>query len=111
MRLYVEFEEFAKLEIRVGRVVRAEAVPGSKKLLKLIVDIGGEERQVLAGIAKWYRPEELVGKQVVVVVNLKPKPMAGTVSQGMVLAAGCGEGEKPVLLQPAEPVKEGSKVC
>ena len=107
----IEYEDFAKLDIRVGRVLKAEAVPGSKKLIKIVVDLGGEERQVLAGVAKWYRPEELIGKLVVVLVNLKPKPMAGTVSQGMILAAGCGEGERPVLLQPMEPVKEGSKVC
>ncbi|MCE4604902.1 MAG: methionine--tRNA ligase subunit beta [Aeropyrum sp.] len=107
----VEFEDFAKLDLRVGRVVKAERLPHSKKLLKLVVDLGGEERQVLAGIAKWYEPEDLVGKLVVVVANLKPKRMAGEVSQGMVLAAPCGDGEKPVLLTVEEPVPPGSKVC
>ncbi len=107
----VSFEEFSKLDIRIGRIVKAEPVPGSRKLIKTIVDIGGEERQILVGVAKWYKPEDLVGKLVVVVVNLKPKVMAGLVSQGMVLAAGCGENEKPVLLTVEEPVPPGSKVC
>jgi len=107
----VSFEEFSKLDIRVGRIISAEPVPGSRKLIKTIVDIGGEQRQILVGVARWYKPEELVGKLVVVVVNLKPKVMAGLVSQGMILAAGCGEGEKPVLLTVEEPVNPGSKVC
>jgi len=107
----VEYSDFAKLDLRVGRILKAEPVPGSRKLLKLMVDIGGEERQVLAGIARGYKPEELVGKLVIVVVNLKPKRMAGLVSQGMVLAAPCGDGEKPVLLTVDEEVPPGSKVC
>lgn len=107
----VSFEEFSKLDIRVGRIVKAEPVPGSRKLIKTIVDIGGEERQILVGVARWYKPEDLVGKLVVVLVNLKPKVMAGLVSQGMVLAAGCGENEKPVFLTVEEPVPLGSKVC
>ncbi|BAN89969.1 methionine--tRNA ligase subunit beta [Aeropyrum camini] len=107
----IGIEDFAKVDLRVGRVVRAERLPHSKKLLKLIVDIGGEERQVLAGIARWYSPEELVGRLVIVVANLRPKRMAGEVSQGMVLAAPCGDGEKPVLLTVSEPVEPGSKVC
>ncbi|MEM1873357.1 MAG: methionine--tRNA ligase subunit beta [Acidilobaceae archaeon] len=107
----VSIEEFRRLDLRVGRVVVAESVPGSSKLLRLVVDIGGEQRQVLAGIARWYKPEELVGKLVVVVVNLKPKVMAGLVSQGMILAAGCGPGDRPVLVTVEEPVPPGSRVC
>ncbi|MEM1640475.1 MAG: methionine--tRNA ligase subunit beta [Acidilobaceae archaeon] len=108
----VSIEEFSKLDLRVGKVVLAEAVPGSRKLLRLIVDIGGgEQRQVIAGIAKWYKPEDLIGKLVIVVANLKPKVMAGYVSQGMVLAAGCGPEDKPVLLTVDEPVAPGSRVC
>jgi tRNA-binding protein len=108
----VDYEDFAKLDLRVGRVVRAERVPGSRKLLRLIVDLGGEERQVLAGLAKWYSPEDLEGKLVIVVANLKPKRMAGYVSQGMILAAPCDEKEgKPVILTVAEDVKPGAKVC
>ncbi|MCE4602139.1 MAG: methionine--tRNA ligase subunit beta [Desulfurococcales archaeon] len=107
----VEYGDFAKLDLRVGRVLEAEPVPNSRKLVKLIVDIGGEKRQVLAGLAKWYKPEDFVGKLVIVVANLKPKRMAGLVSQGMVLAAPCGDGEKPVLLTVEEPVEPGARVC
>jgi len=109
----VEFEDFAKLDLRVGRVKKVERVPNSRKLLKVIVDLGPlGERQVLAGLAKWYKPEDLEGKYVVVVANLKPKRMAGLVSQGMILAAPCSEEEgKPVILTVEEPVKEGSQVC
>lgn len=108
---YVEYEDFAKLELRVGRVVSAERVPGSRKLLRLIVDVGGEERQVIAGIARWYDPEDLVGKNVVVVSNLKPKRIAGIVSQGMILATGCEGGEDVAIITPERPVPSGTKVC
>ncbi|MCE4610891.1 MAG: methionine--tRNA ligase subunit beta [Desulfurococcales archaeon] len=108
----IDIGDFAKIDLRVGRVVKAERVPHSKKLLKLIVDIGGEQRQVLAGLAKWYKPEDLEGKTVIVVANLKPKRMAGLVSQGMILAAPCDEKEgKPVLLTVEEEVKPGARVC
>lgn len=107
----IDIQDLAKVDLRVARVVKAEKLPHSKKLVKLVVDIGGEERQVLAGIAKWYSPEDLVGRLVIVVANLKPKRMAGEVSQGMVLAAPCGGDEKPVLLTVSEPVEPGSKVC
>lgn len=107
----VDYSEFAKLDLRVGKVISAEPVPNSRKLIKLIVDIGTEQRQILAGLLKWYRPEDLVGKYVVVVANLKPKQMAGLVSQGMLLAAPCGDSEKPVILTVAEQVPPGSKVC
>ncbi len=109
----IEFEDFVKVDLRVGRVKKVERVPNSRKLLKVIVDLGPlGERQVLAGLAKWYKPEDLEGKYVIVVANLKPKRMAGLVSQGMILAAPCSEEEgKPVVLTVAEPVKEGSQVC
>lgn len=106
----VSFEEFSKLDMRVGKVKKAEKVPGSKKLLRLVVDIGSEERQVIAGLAEWYNPEDLEGKYVVLVANLKPKKIMGYVSQGMVLAT-CGEKSKPVLLTVSEPVSPGEKVC
>ena len=107
----IEYGDFAKIDLRVGKVLEAEPVPNSRELVKLIVDIGGEKRQILAGLAKWYKPEDFVGKYVIVVANLKPKRMAGLVSQGMVLAAPCGDGEKPVLLTVEEPVEPGAKVC
>ena len=104
----VKFEVFKQLDIRVGRVVSAERIKRSEKLLLLKVDIGGEVRQLVAGLAPHYTPEQLVGKEVVVVVNLEPKTLMGYVSQGMLLAAV--EDDKPVLLVPEREVKEGSKV-
>ncbi|SFM85232.1 methionine--tRNA ligase [Thermodesulforhabdus norvegica] len=79
-------DEFRKVDLRIGNVLEAEAIPGSKKLLRLVVDVG-EKRQVVAGIAQHYSPEELIGKKVVVVCNLKPVKLMGVESQGMVLAA------------------------
>ncbi len=107
----ISIEDFAKVDLRVGKVVEAEPVPGSRKLVKLIVDLGGEKRQILAGLAKWYKPEDFIGKYVIVVANLKPKRMAGLESQGMILAAPCDASSKPVLLTVEEPVEPGSKVC
>ncbi len=107
----VSIEHFRKLDIRVGKIVAAEDVKNSKKLLRLEVDIGEEKpRQILAGIKEWYRPEELIGKYVVVLANLKPRKMLGLESQGMLLMAEEEEGKKPIFLVPEEPVKPGSKV-
>ncbi|MCE4608349.1 MAG: methionine--tRNA ligase subunit beta [Caldisphaeraceae archaeon] len=107
----IDFSDFSKVDLRVGRVIKAEEVPNSRKLLKLLVDLGSEQRQILAGIKKWYRAEELVGKLVIVVFNLKPKLMGGMESQGMILATPCGNDQKPVLLTTEVPVEPGSKVC
>jgi len=107
----IDINEFAKVDLRVGVVKHAERVPGSKKLIRLIVDLGVEERQVLAGLAEFYDPNQLIGKYVIVVANLKPKKMMGLESQGMILAAGCGPEEKPVILTTLEPVKPGTKIC
>jgi len=101
----IDIKQFGTVHLRVGKVVACEAVPKSEKLLKLRVDLGeSEPRQVLAGIAKEYAPEELVGTQVVVVANLKPAKLMGLESQGMVLAATDPEG-RPILLRPH---KEGA---
>lgn len=107
----IKYEDFAKIDLRVGKVVSAEKVPKSRKLIKLIVDLGGEKRQILAGLAKWYKPEDFIGKYVVVVANLEPKKMMGLESQGMILAAPCSGESKPVFLTVPEPVEPGSKVC
>jgi len=109
---YITIDEFKKVDLRVGKVVEAGPVPGSRKLIRLVVDLGGERRQVLAGLAKWYKPEDFVGKMVVVVANLKPKRMAGLESQGMILAT-CGEDGKPVPLAPWDPgaARPGERVC
>jgi tRNA-binding protein len=107
----IDINDFAKVDLRVGVVKHAEKVPGSKKLIRLIVDLGVEERQILAGLAEFYNPNQLIGKYVIVVANLKPKKMMGLESQGMILAAGCGPDEKPVILTTLEPVKPGTKIC
>lgn len=106
----ITIEDFAKVELRVGVVQSAEKVAGADKLLKLLVDIGGEVRQVLAGIALAYTPEELVGRKVVVVTNLAPRKMRGVESNGMLLAASAGPDGKPVLCTFAEDIPAGAKV-
>ncbi len=105
---YVTIDEFKKLDIRIGRIVKAEKIEKSRKLIKLEVDVGNEVRQIVAGIAETYRPEELVGKLVVVLVNMKPAKLMGVESRGMLLAADV-EG-KAVLLTPEKDVPTGSRV-
>ncbi|MBI3582430.1 MAG: methionine--tRNA ligase [Nitrospinae bacterium] len=107
-RQLISIDEFAKVDLRVGEIKQAEKIEKSKKLLKLKVDIGTEERQVVAGIAEHYTPEELIGKKIVLVANLKPAKLMGTESHGMVLAAG-GDG-RLVLIGFDGEVKLGSKV-
>jgi methionyl-tRNA synthetase len=102
----VTFEEFQKLDIRTGKVLSAEPVPKSNKLLKLMVDIGSEKRQIVAGMQQFYQPEEMVGKDVVVVTNLAPAKIFGVESNGMILAAG----DAASLLTPLKPVEPGTKV-
>src|SRR3989344_5168577 len=94
----ISFEEFKKLDIRVGKILSADNMIGSEKLLKLYVDVGSEKRQIIAGIAKVYDPDELIGKSFVVLVNLEPRKLMGFESQGMILCADTDEG--PVCLVP-----------
>ena len=103
----IKFEDFQKLEIKIGTIVKAERVPNTDKLLKLIVDMGNEKRQLIAGIASQYEPQNLAGKQVPVVCNLEPAKIRGVESNGMVLCAATPE---PVLLLPQKQVPNGSKV-
>jgi methionyl-tRNA synthetase len=90
----VTIDDFEKLDLRVVKVLACEPIKGAKKLLKLKVDLGGEERQVVSGIAQWYKPEDLVGKFVVLVANLKPVTLRGELSQGMILAASTDDDSK-----------------
>ena len=110
----ITIDDFAKIDLRVGIVKSAERIEGTK-LLKLIVDLGNETRQIISGIAEFYAPEELAGKKVIVVANLKPKKIRGFESQGMILAAGCKEDEekgiKPRILTVDGEVPAGTKVC
>jgi methionyl-tRNA synthetase len=87
----IGIEDFAKVQLRIGKIVAAERVEKSEKLVKLQVDIGTETRQVVAGIGKSYSPEELLGKTIVIVANLKPAKLMGIESQGMLLAASNGD--------------------
>lgn len=107
---YVTLEDFQKLDIRIGKVISAEQVPGSRKLLKLLIDVGGEVRQVVAGIAEQYRPEELVGRKVVVLVNITPRKIFGIESQAMLLAADVGGRPYLLRVDREEEVPEGSRV-
>ncbi len=104
----ISIEDFAKLDIRVAKVLEAERVEGSEKLIKLRVSLGDEERTVVAGIAKHYSPEELKGKKIVMLANLKPRKIFGIESQGMILAAS--DGENLSVLVPEKDIKEGSKI-
>ena len=106
----IGIEEFQKVQLRTGKVVTAERVPKSNKLVKLQVDLGTEQRQVVAGIAGKYEPESLVGRNVVIVANLKPAKLMGVESNGMVLAATVGEAGEPSLLEVAADVPPGSRV-
>jgi methionyl-tRNA synthetase len=105
----ITIDDFMKVELRTAKVVEAEAVPKSKKLLKLKVDVGTEQRTVLAGIAEAYQPEQLVGKTIAIVFNLKPAKLMGIESNGMVLAAS-SEGGKPTLITFDESVEPGWRV-
>ena len=102
----ITFDDFKKLEIRIGKITSAEKVEGADKLLKLEVDLGGTKRQLVVGIAQYYKPEELINKQIPVLVNLEPRKIKGIESQGMLLAAV--EGERPILLHPDKEIAPGS---
>jgi methionine--tRNA ligase beta chain len=105
----ISIDDFAKLDLRVGKILSVEPVEGSEKLYKEIVDFGPEigEKQILSGIQKYYNPDELIGKLGIFIVNLEPRMMMGLESQGMLLAVD-GD-DKPILLTPMEPVKPGAK--
>jgi methionyl-tRNA synthetase len=105
----VTMEDFKKIDLRVGKILEAESVLKSQKLLKLQVEIGAEKRQVVAGIAQHYKPEELVGKSIIVVYNLQPAKLMGQESQGMLLAASDAAG-KLVFITPAGEISSGSTV-
>ncbi len=105
----IEFDDFGKMDIRVGTVLEAEKVPKTKKLLKLIVDTGIDKRTIISGVAEFYKPEDLVGKQVSVLVNLAPKKLRGIESQGMILFAEDADGTLR-LVAPEVNVKPGSEI-
>jgi len=102
-------DEFKRVELRVAKIISAERIEGSDKLLKLRVSLGAEERQILAGIGKAYEPEALIGSEIIIVKNLEPRMMLGLESHGMLLAAR-GENNSPVLLRPEKEVSPGTEV-
>lgn len=108
----IDIEHFAKVKLRVGKILSAEPVPKSSKLLKLQVDLGAElgQRQVVSGIAKFYTPEALIGKRIVVVANLKPAKLMGVESCGMLLAASTAGDTALALIEPHESMPEGATV-
>lgn len=119
MKEIISFSDFQKLDLRIGRIAEATLVEGSAKLVKLLVGLGPAEnadasetknelRHIIAGLGEAYAPETLVGKEIVVVVNLEPKVIMGVESQGMLLAADFGGN--PILIMPEEEVPEGSVV-
>ncbi|MCW3995586.1 MAG: methionine--tRNA ligase subunit beta [Candidatus Bathyarchaeota archaeon] len=105
----VSFADFQKFDFRVGKILEATQVAESKKLIKLIVDFGTEKRQAIAGLLKYYKPEELVGKKCVFLLNLQRRMLAGLESQCMILAAEDPAGNV-VVLQPEKDIAEGSKI-
>jgi len=106
----ITIDDFAKVDLRIANVTAAEKVAKSDKLLKLTVEVGGKPRTVVSGIAQHFTPEEMVGKQVVLVANLKPAKLRGIVSEGMILCAEDKDG-KLVLAAPGAPALSGSEVC
>jgi methionyl-tRNA synthetase len=108
---HIDITDFTKVELRVGEVLTAERIPKADKLLLLTVDVGEEKpRQILAGIAQHYTPEQLLGRKIAVVANLKPRKMRGFESQGMLLAASVGDEGKPVLATFTEEVPNGARL-
>jgi len=105
----ITFDEFQKIDLRIGKIIEASAVPESKKLIKILVDFGSEKRQAVAGLLKYYKPEELVGKKCVFLLNLQRRMLAGLESQCMILAAEDEAGNVTVL-QPEKDIVEGSKI-
>jgi len=105
----ITFDEFQKLDLRVGKILEVVPVEKSKKLIRIMVDFGSEKRQAVAGLRQYYKPEELVGKKCVFLLNLKRRMMAGFESQCMILAAEDDKGTVAVLT-PEKDVAEGSKV-
>ena len=105
----ISSEDFQKLDIRIGRITEANQIPGSRNLIRMIVDFGTEKRQAVAGLMQWYKPQDLVGKKCAFILNLQKRKMMGVESQCMILAADDDKGNV-VLLQPEKEITEGSRI-
>lgn len=108
---HISIDEFFKVKLRVGQILHAEQLPNSQKLLKLKVDLGPKlgERQILSGIAKFYTPESLIGRKIIVVANLKPAKLAGELSEGMLLAGEDAQG-RVELVAPSPNLSPGAEI-
>jgi methionine--tRNA ligase beta chain len=106
---FVTFEEFSRVKLVIGKVIHAESMPGMKKLFKVKVDIGTEQRELAVGAAQYYSPTDFIGKTVVVCKNLEPKKLGGMISSGMLLAADGPEG-RPIFLTVNEEAPAGSPI-
>jgi methionyl-tRNA synthetase len=109
LKMEISFEEFLKLDLRVGKVTEASQIPGSRNLIRIMVDFGAEKRQAVAGLVQWYKPEDLVGKKCAFILNLQKRKMMGVESQCMILAAEDDKGNV-VVLQPEKDIAEGSRI-
>jgi methionine--tRNA ligase beta chain len=105
----ISFDDFQKLDLRIGKILEANQIPGSRNLIRMIVDFGTEKRQAVAGLLQWYKPEQLVNKKCAFILNLQRRKMMGVESQCMVFAAEDDKGNV-VILQPEKDIVEGSKI-
>src|SRR5919106_5181608 len=106
---YITFEEFSKVRLKIGKVIRSETMPGMKKVFKATIDLGIEQREIAVGGALHYKPEEFIGRLVVVCTNLEPKKIGNIISRGMLLAADGPEG-RPVFLTITEDIAPGASI-
>jgi methionine--tRNA ligase beta chain len=108
-KMEISFEDFQKLDLRVGKITEASQIPGSRNLIRMVVDFGTEKRQAVAGLVQWYKPQDLVGKKCAFILNLQRRKMMGVESQCMIFAADDEKGNI-VVLQPEKDIAEGSKI-
>ena len=106
---YISFEEFSKVQLKIGKVIQSESMPGMKKVFKATIDLGTEQREIAVGGALHYKPEEFVGRLVVICTNLEPKKIGNIISKGMLLAADGPEG-RPVFLTITEDIPPGTSI-
>lgn len=105
----ISFDEFQKLDFRIGKIIEAAQIPGSRNLIRMIVDFGTEKRQAVAGLLQWYKPEDLTGRRCAFILNLQRRKLMGVESQCMILAAEDDKGNV-VVLQPEKDIAEGSRI-
>lgn len=106
---YITFEEFSKVQLKIGKVIRSESMPGMKKVFKATIELGTEQREIAVGGATHYKPEEFVGRVVVLCTNLEPKKIGNMISRGMLLAADGPDG-RPVFLTITEDIPLGTSI-